>query len=80
MCCKAKRMTSSELESKIINRAERHKKYAPGVGLSDQVASIQYERILRERKLQQAREADERMKARAKCALRFILPEVAING
>ena len=78
--CKAKRMTSSELESKIINRAERHKKYAPGVGLSDQVASIQYERILRERKLQQAREADERMKPRAKCALRFILPEVAING
>jgi hypothetical protein len=73
-------MTSSELESKIINRAERHKKYAPGVGLSDQVASIQYERILRERKLQQAREADERMKARAKCVLRFILPEVAING
>nr|DAO81388.1 MAG TPA: Nuclear transcription factor Y subunit histone fold transcription factor.0A [Caudoviricetes sp.] len=44
------------------------------------MASIQYERILRERKLQQAREADERMKARAKCALCFILPEVDING
>nr|DAO81387.1 MAG TPA: hypothetical protein [Caudoviricetes sp.] len=28
--CKAKRMTSSELESKIINRAERHKKICAG--------------------------------------------------
>lgn len=76
--CKAKRMTRSELDEKIIGHAARHA--AQYEGLKDQLGSMAYERFMRKRQAKLAKEADERMKARTKCALRFILPEMAING
>lgn len=43
-------------------------------------ASMKYERLMRERRAQLAREADERMKASTAYALRFIFKERYKNG
>lgn len=78
--CKAKRMTRSELENKIIGRAARHA--AQCEGLKDQLGSMAYERFMRERRAKLAKEAYERMNLRIERALRFIpeLREVACDG
>ena len=70
--CKAKRMTCAELEDKIIDHAKRCKKYKPNAEIREHEASMNYERFMRERQAEMAREADARMKARAEYALRFI--------
>lgn len=76
--CKAKRMTCAELEDKIIDHAKRCKK--PNAAIREHEASMKYERLMRERRAQLAREADERMKASTAYALRFIFKERYKNG
>ena len=78
--CKAKRMTRAELDNKIVDHAKRCKKYKPNAALREHVASMNYERFMRERQAEMAREADARMKARAEYALRFIFKERYKNG
>lgn len=78
--CKAKRMTRAELDNKIVDHAKRCKKYKPNAAIREHVASMNYERLMRERRAQLAREADERMKARTAYALRFIFKERYKNG
>lgn len=78
--CKAKRMTRSELEEKIIGHAARHA--AQYEGLKDQLGSMAYERLMRERRTKLAKEAYERMNLRIERALRFVpeVREVACDG
>ena len=78
--CKAKRMTRAELDSKIVDHAKRCKKYKPNAAIREHEASMNYERFMRERQVQMAREADERMEARAEYALRFIFKGRYSNG
>lgn len=79
--CKAKRMTRAELENKIVDHAKRCKKYKPNAAaIREHEASMKYERLMRERRAQLAREADERMKASTAYALRFIFKGRYKNG
>lgn len=71
--CKAKRMTRSELDERIIGHAARHA--AQYEGLKDQLGSMAYERFMRKRQAKLAKEAGERMNQRIERALRF-MPEV----
>lgn len=78
--CKAKRMTRAELDNKMVDHAKRCKKYKPNAAIREHEASMKYERLMRERRAQLAREADERMKASTAYALRFIFKERYKNG
>ena len=69
-----------KLENKIIDHAKRCKKYKPNAAIREHEASMKYERLMRERRAQLAREADERMKASTAYALRFIFKERYKNG
>jgi len=73
-------MTRAELDSKIVDHAKRCKKYKPNAAIREHEASMNYERFMRERQVQMAREVDERMKARAEYALRFIFKGRYSNG
>ena len=71
--CKAKRMTRAELDNKIVDHAKRCKKYKPNAAIREHVASMNYERFMRERQAEMAREADARMKEIKKWPMKKLL-------
>lgn len=73
--CKAKRKTSAEWDAEIAKKAACHKtpfRIKTKLALQDQLGSMTYERFMRKRSMQLAKEAEARMQVRIERALRFM--------
>ena len=73
--CKAKRKTSAEWDADVAKKAACHRtpfRIKTERTLQDQLGSMTYERFMRQRSAQLAKEAEARMQVRIERALRFI--------
>lgn len=80
--CKAKRKTSAEWDADIAKKAACHKtpfRIKTERTIQDQLGSMAYERFMRKRSMQLAKEAEARMQVRIERALRFMNMEGEIT-